>query len=81
MYFTQPNQPKCKVVKKITDQNIFRCLKPATVSLVLNAPEPILLCLDCARELQKEIIDSVPGGKRDATRRIAEMQQKRAANE
>ena len=68
MYFTQQNQPKCKVVKKVTDRETFRCLKPATVAVGLNAPEPIVLCLDCARELVKEIIDSVPGGRRDVSR-------------
>jgi len=67
MYFTQQNQPKCKVVKKVTDRDTFRCLKPATVALFLHTPEPIVLCADCARELAKEIVDSVPGGKCDRT--------------
>jgi hypothetical protein len=65
-YFKQ-STPRCKVVKKVTDQNTFRCLKRATVRLVLNVPEPVLLCLDCARELVKEIVDSTPGGKRDVS--------------
>lgn len=69
MYFEQANQRKCRVVKKITDRGTFRCLKPATVALALNAPEPMVLCLDCARELAKEILDSVPGGPRDANRK------------
>jgi hypothetical protein len=56
---------KCRVVKKITDHETFRCLKPACVVLIHNTPEPITLCLDCARELAKEIIDSTPDGKRD----------------
>jgi hypothetical protein len=65
-----PNSPaKCQVVKKVTDRDTFRCLKPATVILVLNTPELIVFCLDRARELAKEIIDSVPGGKGDASRR------------
>lgn len=68
MYFTQDNQPKCRVVKKVTNRETFRCLKPATVSLILNVPEPIVLCLDCARDLTKEIAESVPGGRRDASR-------------
>ena len=70
--YAKQNPPGCKVVKKVTDRETFRCLKPATVTLIHNTPEPILLCLDCARELVKEIVDSVPGGKRDATRSIAE---------
>ncbi len=72
MYTHQQDPPKCKVVKKITDRDTFKCLKPAVVVITLNTPEPIVVCLDCARELQKEIIDSVPGGKRDAGRGIAE---------
>jgi hypothetical protein len=76
MFFTQDNQPKCKVVKKVTDRETFRCLKPATVVLIHNTPEPIVLCMDCARELVKEIVDSVPGGRRDATRKIQELSQR-----
>jgi hypothetical protein len=64
-----PNSPAtCQVIRKVTDRETFRCLKPATVVVGLNTPEPIVLCLNCARELAKEIIDSVPGGKRDASR-------------
>ncbi len=59
---------KCRVVKQVTDKETFRCLKPANVSLVLNTPEPVVLCLDCARELVKEIVDSVPDGRRDVSR-------------
>jgi hypothetical protein len=37
-------------------------MKPANVGLVLNVPEleAMVLCPDCARELAKEILDSVP---------------------
>jgi len=64
-----PKSPaKCRVVKKVTDQNTFYCLKPAQVSVALHTPEPLVLCLDCARELAKEVIDSVPGGGRDSSR-------------
>ncbi len=59
---------KCRVVKKITDRETFRCLKPASVVLINNTPEPIMLCPDCARELAKEIIDSVPEGRRDVSK-------------
>ena len=68
--FYAESKTKCRVVKKITDREVFRCLKPATVSLILHAPEPMVLCLDCARELAKEILDSVPGGRRDITARV-----------
>lgn len=66
--FHASSTAKCRVVKKVTDKETFRCLKTATVSLVLNTPEPLVLCLDCARELAKEILDSVPGGRRDTAR-------------
>ncbi len=63
---------KCQVVKKITDQDIVRCLKPSNVILVLNTPtpdgDPLIMCLDCARKLAKEILDSVPSGKGDIAR-------------
>jgi hypothetical protein len=67
MYSTK-NTHKCRVVKKVTDRGTFRCLKPANVTLILNAPEPVALCLDCAAALSREIAESVPGGKRDANR-------------
>lgn len=56
---------KCRVVKKITDEGLVLCLKPARVVSVLNTPDMdvLALCLGCARELAKELIDSVPGGK------------------
>jgi len=63
--FYPKNSSKCRVVKKITDRETFRCLKPATVLLILNTPEPITLCLDCARDLAREIQESVPGGRRE----------------
>jgi hypothetical protein len=63
--FHEKSTAKCRVVKKVTDSGTFYCLKPATVSLVLNSPEPLVLCMECARALAKEIIDSVPGGSRD----------------
>lgn len=56
---------KCRVVKTVTDRETFRCLKPATIVLIRHTPEPIVMCSDCARELAKEIVDSVPGGKCD----------------
>ena len=63
--FHLSSQAKCRVVKKVTDRVTFYCLKPAPVVLIHNAPEPITLCLDCARELAKEILDSVPNGRRE----------------
>jgi|GEM_PF-3760445 hypothetical protein len=59
--------PKCRVIKKITDRETFYCLKPASVVLAVNVPncDPLVLCLDCARELAKEIIDSTPGARGD----------------
>lgn len=77
MYCRQENSVGCKVVKKVTEHNTFRCLKPVVVFLVNNTPEPVGLCLDCARELAKEIMDSVPGGKRDFTREVAEVKERR----
>ena len=65
MYFEKA-VPKCNVVKKITDRQTSYCLKPATVLLHLKTPDPIVLCLECARELAKEILDSVAGGRWDA---------------
>lgn len=59
---------KCRVVKKVTESGVFRCLKPATVFLILNVTEPMALCLDCACELGKEIAESVPNGRRDVSR-------------
>jgi hypothetical protein len=59
---------KCRVVKKVTDRETFYCLKPIAVILVRHTPEPIVVCADCARELAKEIIDSVPGGPSDPRR-------------
>jgi hypothetical protein len=58
---------KCRVVKKVTDQETFYCLKPVSVVLVLNIPnlDAVVLCLDCARELAMEIIDSTPGARYD----------------
>jgi len=55
---------KCRVVKKVTDRQTFYCLKPAAVVLT-HAPEPLVMCLDCARELAKEIVDSTPSGRLD----------------
>lgn len=62
--FTKIPNKKCRVMKEITDHGIVRCLKPASVVLALNLPEDnmVMLCPDCARELAKEIIDSVPDG-------------------
>lgn len=68
MYFPKVGQAKCRVVKKVTDRETFRCLKPATVALIHNTPEPIVICPDCARALAQEIADSVPGGKREVRR-------------
>lgn len=70
MYFPKavfPNAvPKCRVVKKVTNAATFYCLKPATVVLTTSVEQPLVLCLDCARELAHEILESVPNGKRDA---------------
>jgi hypothetical protein len=65
MLFKPTPASKCRVVKKITGSKTFFCFKPAAVVLLMNAPEPLTLCLDCARELAKEIIDSTPGGRSD----------------
>ena len=63
---------KCQVVTRITDERgAERCLKVATVTLALHTPDPVCLCLDCARALAIEILDSVPGGKHDAERVLA----------
>lgn len=67
--FTTRSQGKCRVVKKITDKETFYCLKPATVFLVRNTPEPIAVCESCARELVKELAESFPGGMGDIDRR------------
>jgi hypothetical protein len=56
-------------VTRITDKRgAEKCLKPATVVLMLSTPEPLSVCLDCARKLAIEILDSVPGGKHDVER-------------
>jgi hypothetical protein len=62
---------KCRVLKKVTDQQTFYCLKPASVVL-MGTPslEPLVLCLDCARELAKEIIDSTPGARLDRRNKV-----------
>jgi hypothetical protein len=59
---------KCRVVKKITERGVFRCLQPATVFLIRHTPEPYAVCVNCARELALEIMESVPGGRRDVNR-------------
>jgi hypothetical protein len=81
MFFQEvPKTRQCQVVARITDaRGAERCLKPATVVLALHTPEPILVCPDCARELAKEILDSVPGGKYDAERARAEREARTAA--
>lgn len=62
--FVKDAPRKCQVVTRITEERGAEyCLKPATVLLLLHTPEPFVVCLDCARELAKEILDSVPGGK------------------
>ena len=74
MFFQKvPETRQCKVVTRISDERgAEQCLKPATVILVLNAPDPVVVCLDCAHKLAIEILDSVPGGKHDACRVRAE---------
>ena len=81
MFFQDvPETRQCQVVTRITEgSGAELCLKPATVVLVLRTPEPIVVCLDCARELAKEILDSVPGGKHDAERARAERKARKAA--
>jgi len=69
---------KCQVVTRITDERGAECCrKPASVLLVLHTPEPVLVCPDCARKLAIEILDSVPGGKHDAERILAEKKGRR----
>lgn len=60
---------KCRVIISITDKEVFYCLKPATVLLVENVPEQLALCVDCARELAKDIIDCTPGGPGNLSRK------------
>lgn len=61
---------KCRTIMKITDRGTFYCNKPAHIVIVgFQEYDPIILCPDCARELTKQLIDSVPGGRRDASRR------------
>lgn len=80
MFFQDvPKTRQCQVVTLFTEERgAERCLKPATVLLVLRTPEPIVVCLDCAREIAKEILDSVPGGKYDAERARAEREARKA---
>lgn len=71
MYLHETNK-KCRVLKSITDKGNFYCLKPATVLLsshVSDGSEVISVCLDCARDLAKEILDSVPNGRLDLRKR------------
>lgn len=57
----------CQVVLRITDTGRVLCLRPATVIVLFKLPGGNLglMCPDCARELAKELIDSVPGGRLD----------------
>ena len=45
----------CQVIKKVTDDDTTRCLRPAEVVLILNVPAPVVICLECAKELLKEL--------------------------
>ena len=67
MFFQEvPSTRRYLEVAKINKQEgAVRCRKSAPVILG-RASEPVLLCLDHARELAKEILDRVPGGKYDA---------------
>lgn len=58
----------CQVARKLTDNGQILCLKPATVALLFKLPgaDVTFVCPECARELAKEIVDSVPGGRLDA---------------
>ena len=66
--FHRTKTATCRVVTNVTDQETFLCRKPVSVILINHSPDPIALCLDCARELAKEILDSVPGGRLDSGR-------------
>lgn len=71
--FMKDSSRNCQVVKRITEEHGAECrLKRATVVLYLDVPDPTFVCLDCARELAKEILDSVPGGRADIDRITAE---------
>jgi hypothetical protein len=77
MFFTDAPR-KCQVVTRISEKNgAARCLKPAPVLLALHTPDPLVVCLDCARKLAIEILDSVPGGKHDVKRVLAERKARR----
>ena len=68
MFLEKPTA-KCRVVQKVTESGTFYCLRPAHIFLISNSPEPLVLCVECARELAKEIIDSFHSGSRDANLR------------
>lgn len=65
--FVEGCNRKCQVVVKLTDAGKVFCLKPATVVIAFKMPGGDLgvMCPDCARELAKELVDSVPGGRLD----------------
>lgn len=69
--FFEDTKGKCQAVTSITDEGVHRCLKPAQVIGVIDTDATLVLCLEHSRKLIHELLDSVPGGARDAARVLA----------
>ena len=69
--FCEDTKAKCQAATRITDGRVHRCLKPAPVIGAIETESPFVLCLEHARNLIHELLDSVPGGARDAARLLA----------
>ncbi len=69
--FFQDTKAKCQAVTRITNEGLHRCLKPAQVIGVIDTDATLVLCLEHSRKLIHELLDSVPGGARDAACMLA----------
>lgn len=72
--FLNESRRECQVVTRITLRGAKFCRKPTNVVLnrVPDPSFPVVMCLECARKLAIEILDSVPGGKLDVDLILAE---------
>lgn len=64
--FLEDTKAKCQAVTRITNAGVHRCLKPAQVIGAIDTDNTLVMCLEHSRKLIHELLDSVPGGKRDA---------------
>jgi hypothetical protein len=66
--FVKESGGKCRVVRSFSSNGeLVYCLKPAQVVVSFTMPDgkPVVICPGCARELAKELVDSVRGGRLD----------------